>query len=321
MNKTMIVSDVGGTNGRFAIAEFSDQNHLPEIKNTQIFPCSAYASFYDMFAAYARHFKTGLPKTAHFAIAGEMTPRHGNLWHFNWNINAAELEDRFGFEQVTLLNDYEALLYAIPELSNNDLTTLSPSRKEIIDAPYSVFGVGSGLGAAIGVPTSNGLTTIPTEIGHISFAPKSELELEMLRYFKENNEPISIEFFLSGPGIKRIHDFIIYKESGKSEIMTAADITAAAKQKNIENCVKTVDVFANILGNVTGDIALAQGAKGGIYMGGGVIPKIKTLIDHQKFLTHFRDKGPMQNYVKKIPVHIITSKNPALLGAAIAPPK
>lgn len=317
MKKTMIVSDVGGTNGRFAVAEFSNKDHLPEIKNVQIFPCNAYKSFSEMFEAYAQRFGADLPKVAHFAIAGEMSPRQGHLWHFNWDINAAELENRFGFEQVTLLNDYEAVLYAIPHLKNDDVTTLTPFRNELSGAPFSVFGVGSGLGAAIGVPTPNGLTTIPTEIGHISYAPTSDIELEMLSHLKKKNEHVSIESFLSGPGLQRIHDFIVQKEGGSIELMTASDITAAAKQINIESCIKAVQLFTSILGSVAGDIALAQGAKGGIYIGGGIIPKIRTLIDHQKFLDHFNDKGPMRDYVKKIPVHIITCENPALLGAAI----
>lgn len=315
----MIVSDVGGTNGRFAVAEFSENHPLPAIKNIQVLPCRSFSSFADMFEAYVQRFDGDLPKIAHFSIAGEMNARRGNLWHFNWDIDAAELENKFGFDHVTLLNDYEALLYVIPHLTSNGMTTLTPFSTGLSNAPFSVFGVGSGLGAAIGNPTPAGLTTIPTEIGHISFSPKSEIEIEMLSHFKKTIDHVSIETFLSGPGLKRIHDFLVLKEGGAAGAMTASDITATAKHKNMESCVKAVNIFTSILGSVAGDIALAQGAKGGIYIGGGIVPKIKTLINHKSFLERFNDKGPMQDYVNKIPVHIITADMPSLLGAALIP--
>ena len=319
MSETMIVSDVGGTNGRFAIAEFTDKNKLPVIKSVRVLPCNEYDTFSDMFAAYARQIDDDLPKIAHFAIAGEMTPRQGNLWHFNWDIKADEIEERFGFDHVCLINDFEALIHAIPHLPESDLMTITPFEEGLSNAPFSVFGVGSGFGAAIGVPTTTELQIVPTEVGHISFAPKSDIEIDMLKYFRNQIDHISIETFLSGPGLKRIHDFIVERDGAEKQTMSAAEITSAAKQGNIESCVKTVNLFLSILGSVAGDIALAHGAKSGIYIAGGIIPKISGMITDSNFIQHFNDKPPMVNYVNKVPVKLITSKMPALLGAAMKP--
>ena len=315
----MIVSDIGGTNGRFAVAEFIGENDIPEISDIQVLTCSDYPRFSDMLAAYVKRFDDDIPKTAHFAVAGEMTPEYGNLWHYNWDISAAELEQEFNFTRVTLLNDYEALVQAVPYFSENDLKSITKKEKGIHNAPFTVFGVGSGLGGSIGIPSKSGLKVVPTEIGHISFAPKSELEGELLNFTRKTVDHVSIETLLSGDGIKRIHDFILDKFGGPSKTMSASDITAAAKKGNIDSCIKAVDLFLAILASTTGDIAVAQGAKGGIYIGGGIIPKIYSLIDKDSFFERYTDKGPMRRYVEKVPVHVITSDMPALLGAALAP--
>lgn len=315
----MIVSDIGGTNGRFAVAEFIGDNDIPEISDIQVLPCNAYPRFADMLAAYVKRFDDDTPKTAQFAIAGEMTPEYGNLWHYNWDISSSEIEEEFNLDRVTLLNDYEALIQAVPYFSKKDLKNITKNEKGIHNAPFTVFGVGSGLGGSIGIPTKSGLNVVATEIGHISFAPKSDLEVELLNFTKKTVDHVSIETFMSGRGIKRIHDFIQDKFGGDGEIMTASDITSAARQENIESCVKAVDLFLDILASTTGDIAVCQGAKGGIYIGGGIIPKIYDLINKDAFFERYTDKGPMQSYVEKIPVQVITSDMPALLGAALAP--
>ena len=311
----MIVSDIGGTNGRFAVAEFIGENDIPEISDIQVLACSAYPSFSAMFGAYVKRFADDIPKTAQLAIAGEMTPEYGNLWHYNWDISAAKLEQEFNLSSVTLLNDYEALVQAVPYFSKKDLKSITKNEKGIHNAPFTVFGVGSGLGGSIGIPSKSALKVAATEIGHISFAPKSDLEVELLNFTKKTIDHVSIETLLSGDGIKRIYDFI----AGKCETMTASDITTAANKGNIESCIKAVDLFLAILASTTGDIAVAHGAKGGIYIGGGIIPKIYNLIDKERFFERYTDKGPMRHYVEKIPVHIITSDMPALLGAALAP--
>lgn len=314
MTVSMIVSDVGGTNGRFAIAEYSAVSHLPQLCSVAVFPCNQFGSFADMLSAYLTGLSRDIPKTARFAIAGEMEPRCGNLWHFNWDISAGQLERQFEFENVTLLNDYEALIYAIPHLSSDDIQTISSVKTGLESAPFSAFGVGSGLGAAIGVPSGSKINVVPTEIGHISFGPKSTQEHELMQHYRGSIDHISVETFLSGSGLIRIFDFL---KDADQPSRTAPEITQSAQAVQCETSVRTVDIFMDILASVTGDIALSQGARGGVYIGGGIVPKIVDLIDQERFMSHFHHKGPMRGYVEKIPVHIITAEMPSLLGAAI----
>jgi len=313
----MIVSDIGGTNGRFAIAELSNAPESTEnikLKEIGIFPCNDYNNFNELLSAYLKSLNCDIPKIARFAIAGEMTADYGNLWHFNWDINARDIEKKFNFDQVTLLNDYEALVRAIPGLDAGELETITPFGEGLSGAPFSAFGVGSGLGAAIGIRQGTEVRTISTEIGHMSFAPKSKAEQELLNFFAGKVNHISIETFLSGPGLIRIYEFLNHKEKNN---IAAHEITKEARNGSCEISVKTVNLFLDILASVAGDIALAQGSRGGIYIGGGIIPHIADLIDRERFIELFTDKGPMNSYVKKIPVHIVMSEKASLTGAAI----
>ena len=312
----ILVSDVGGTNGRFAIAEYKRENEKPEIHSVHVLPCRNYPTFSDMVADYLSKITDDTPKIARFAIAGEITPKKGNLWHFNWDITTKDLKSTFGFDKVRLLNDYEALVKAVPYLDDDDLMTITPFKKGLKKAAYSVFGAGTGLGAAIGVPRKSGPKVVSTETGHISFAPKTQLEQKLLDFTSKTIDHVSIETFLSGSGIMRLYEFICHHNGVAVEHNSSREVTTAAANKADDHSIQTVALFFDILSSAAGDIAVAQGARGGVYIGGGIVPKVADLISPEKFLKRFCDKGPMTSYVEKIPVHIITKDMPALLGSA-----
>ncbi len=314
MNKQILVSDVGGTNGRFAIAEF-DNGRLPRIHSYQNLLCQNYNSLSLMLAAYLDNLKGDVPSIAKLSVAGEVYPDRGYIWHHNWQFTSGKFKQNFGFDKVTFLNDYAAHIYAIPNLSDEDLHPITPFKNGLIDAPFSVIGAGSGFGAAIGVPSETGLKVISAEPGHMSFAPKTEIEREFCLYLERTLDHVSIDAVVSGPGLKHLYSFLAGSDA---KAFTAPEITLAAKNGTDTLCIKTLEVFFSILGSVAGDITLAHGAKGGIYIGGGIVPNIIELLNTSNFMARFCDKGPMSRYVKDVPVHIITTKNSALLGAAMA---
>lgn len=316
MYKKLIIADVGGTNGRFATAKFKNTTDAPKISNIRVYSCPDYATFEEMMETYLESLSEEIPNSAQLAIAGEMTPRHGNLWHFNWNISASRLEEKFKLNRVTLMNDYEAMVRSIPYLCSEDYFSITDFDEGMINGPYTVFGVGSGLGGSIAKPFQNGLEVVSTEIGHVSFAPKTDLEVELLNFTRKSLKNVSNESYLSGPGLKRIHHFVNSIGAKSDRRLTASEITSSAIKKSDSDCIKTVGIFLDILASVAGDIALSQGARGGIYISGGIIPKIVSLIDKDRFAQRFNNKGPMKDYVKKIPVKVIMSDMPALYGAA-----
>lgn len=315
LTETMIISDVGGTNGRFAVANADNQGNLDNISNNKVFKCKEFDQFADMLAAFLSTLNIPIPKQARLAIAGEMTKREGVLWHYNWHIKSEELEAKFGFENVTLLNDYEALVYSVPHLSKDDLLTITPFSEGLKNASYSVFGLGTGLGGAIGAPHNNGLSVIPTEIGHISFAPKTDEQIELLDFCNKTLDHTSIETLLSGNGIKRIYNFLLFKNDLDEDDLTPAEITQKAINQNDTTATKCVELLLSILASTAGDIAVSQGARGGIYIGGGIMPKLISQIRSEEFIKRFCDKGPMTEFNQKIPIHVIISQSPALIGS------
>ena len=315
MTNTMIISDVGGTNGRFAVAHADGQGNLDHISHIKVFKCSEFDQFTDMLEAFINTLDMPTPKEARLAIAGEMTKRYGVLWHYDWHISSDVLEEKYGFDNVTLLNDYEALVYSIPHLSKDDLLTITPFSEGLKDASYSVFGLGTGLGGAIGVRTKNEITVVPTEIGHISFAPKTEEQIELLRHAGKTLEHVSIETLLSGIGIKRIYQFLLSQNNTESTDISPAEIAKSAIEENDEIALKCLELLFSMLGSVAGDIAVAQGARSGIYIGGGIVKKLTSLINPDQFIDLFCDKGPMREYNQKVPIHVIISERPALIGS------
>lgn len=315
LTNTMIISDVGGTNGRFAVAHAQSDETLENISHIKVFKCRNFDTFTQMLDAFISSLDIPTPKSARLAIAGEMTRRKGVLWHFQWHINADELEEKYNFEDVTLLNDYEALVYSIPHLKEDDLLTITNFSEGQKGAPYSVFGLGSGLGGAIGAPHGKGLIVIPTEIGHISFAPKTDEQIELLNYLNKSLEHVSIETLLSGIGIKRIYEFLLFKNNINPSNLTPPEITQKAIERRDEIAIKCLELFFSILASTAGDIAVSQGAKGGIYIGGGIVPKLISQLKADQFVELFCDKGPMRDYNQKIPIHIIISDMPALIGS------
>ncbi|MDA7569233.1 glucokinase [Emcibacteraceae bacterium] len=315
MTDTMIISDVGGTNGRFAVAHSDSEGNIDHLSHINVYQCRDYNTFTDMLETFINSLNIPPPKTARLAIAGEMTKRHGVLWHYNWDINSDDLEAKFNFDNVTLLNDYEALVYSVPHLSKDDLLTITPFSDGLKNAPYSVFGLGTGLGGAIGAPHNNGLSVIPTEIGHISFAPKTEEQMKLLKFCNKTLDHTSIETLLSGNGIKRIYNFLLPKNNLDEDDLTPAEITRKAINQNDTVAIKCVELLLSILASAAGDIAVSQGARGGIYIGGGIMPKLVSQIRSEQFIKRFCDKGPMSEFNQKIPIHVIISQSPALIGS------
>ena len=182
-------------------------------------------------------------------------------------------------------------------------------------APQLILGPGSGLGQALLMP---GGQVVPTEGGHIGFAPQTDEEIGILRFMMQSNPRIFVEQILSGPGLVNIHNALRALDGAPSETQTAAEITQAAVSKACPYCVRTVDLFCTMLGRVVGDMVLATGARGGVYLGGGILPKIEALFLSSEFISAFLDKGSMRGYLEPVSVRLIREDETALCGAAAA---
>jgi glucokinase len=218
-----------------------------------------------------------------------------------------------GIPHTVLLNDFEALAISLPHLAGDDLMSLGgpppPSGMTKV-----VLGPGTGLGVGGLVPTGDGWTPLPGEGGHVSVPAVSDLEMEIVRALRADGLPyVDAEHLLSGPGLVRLHRGLALVRGVAPEAATASEIVASAHPL----CVETVDVFLAILGGFAGNVALTLGARGGVYLGGGVLPRISDRVRKSRFRARFETTAPaLSDYVAAIATSLIVAEQPALTGAA-----
>jgi glucokinase len=239
-----------------------------------------------------------------------------------WEVDSAVLAREFDFQKVRLINDFEAIGYAIEGLAPQQLQVLQHG-EPVPHGPRAVIGAGTGLGAALLVWQGSRYEVIPTEGGHADFGPTDELTIDLARYLLSHFGHSSYELILSGAGLVRLCAFL--RDRGmapESALVTQAlrehdpaGITRAALQQEDPLANRTLDLFIQIYGAQAGNMALTAGATGGVYIAGGIAPKIISRLASETFRTAFRNKGNMSSYVARIPVLVVMEPEPGLVGA------
>lgn len=312
----VLVADIGGTNVRFALAERTPGGAIA-LHKSERHPVNNFRNFDEAVTTYLSHFKTR-PARASFAFAGPKFDDEIRMTNTEWIVSEGKLKATFDFEDAQVMNDFVALArgaMVIPETGFQEVIPGPLDHSQNI----AVLGPGTGLGLSCVLPKNGGLRRImPTEGGHMGFAPQTPLEREVLSLLARDLMYVSSETILSGPGFFRLYMALceIWGETptcrAENEIIAAglADETSAAR--------RCVDVFCNILGGYAGNVAVGLGCGGGIIIGGGVSRHIAPFLETSDFKSHFRSKGAGSWYVKDIPVRLIMQNFTALYGAASA---
>lgn len=314
-DRTTLVGDVGGTHARFAIAEASDTGtyRLHDRLDLAI----QFASFIEALDEYfARLGIQERPPAAAIAVAGPVTAGQVTFTNRNWRICERELQD-FGFQRALLVNDFAALALAAEHLSDADLVNLGPPILGAAGETISIIGAGTGFGVACLARSGNRAVPMATEGGHIGFAPRSEEEIELLRVLTAQFGRVSVERILSGPGLESLYHALARMSGRPAPPRSAPQITEDAAGGDAA-CQAALGMFCSIYGAVAGDIALAHGARGGLYIAGGIALKIQPFLIQSGFRASFESKGRLSEFVKAIPTRLIRSPDAALLGAARA---
>jgi glucokinase len=302
-----VVGDVGATNARFALVEKAD-GHRRLMAQIQL-ACADFPSFEAVLAAYLRQVGAA-PRRGVIAVAGAVKNNSVHFTNLDWFVTDQSLA-KAGLPALTLINDFAAQALALPFLDDSRLCPLGPLTRAS-EGMLAVIGPGSGLGIA-GLLRRNGQTIpLATEGGHADFAPTDEIEIELLRDLQRRHGRVSIEMLLSGAGLTRIHRFL----AGESAPDLAASEISARGLAGDEACHATLLRFCDILGSVAGNVALSLGATGGLFIAGGIAPRLLPLLRQSRFRQRFEAKGPMSDYVRAIPSLVITDTQSALLGAA-----
>jgi len=324
----LLVGDIGGTKTILAIytLEAGVRNPIAE----QRFSSQNYSSLVKVIHEFLQKSPPSSSiSSAVFGVAGPVINGEASVTNLPWLIKDKEIQETFGIPSVTVLNDLTATGYAIPHLKGNEVHTLHKGEPHP-HGNIAVIAPGTGLGEAFLTWQPEGYQVHSSEGGHSSFAPTNPLEVELLSYLMERYEHVSYERVCSGIGIPNLYAFL--KESGRhpepawlaKRLATAENLTpiiveaalASDESQRAELCTATIDLFISILGNEAGNLAMKVMATGGIFIGGGIPPRILSRLKEGRLLSSLQSKGRFSQILQKIPVKVILNANAALLGAA-----
>ncbi len=319
-----LVSDIGGTNARFALARASDSGiavDTPTIFHTVDYPAleDALAAFLDL---KGRPPLDAVAVCAAGPVEGVGAEARIHMTNCPWDVAVKTLARVTGVTRPLLLNDFAALARAVPELTADELHAVGGGSADP-QAPIGVLGAGTGLGVASLVPHGGRYIAVPGEGGHVDLAPTNAREIEVLSRLITIHGHVSVERVLSGPGLVVLYTTLAALDGvlvdGRP---TGADISDWAHAKSSAHAVEAVSMFCGWLGSVAGNLALTLGAKGGIFIGGGIVPgwiaNERGLFDEALFRRRFEAKGRFEPYLAAIPAQVIMRGDTALLGLAHA---
>jgi glucokinase len=309
-----LLADVGGTNARFALLRGNHGRPENEVVLATIdFPTLADAALH-----YLK--QCGSPKVLEgaIAIANPITGDWVKMTNHHWAFSIEETRKQLGLQQLRLLNDFTALAMALPALSKKELRQAGGGAPAP-GAPYALIGPGTGLGVSGLFPTSDGSwLPISGEGGHVTRCATNQREADIIRICYEEYGHVSAERMISGMGLSNLYKALTSLGNKSPQPLTPADITDLGLAESDPFCVEALALFCGFLGSVAGNLALTLGARGGVYIGGGIVPKLGEYFHQSPFRSRFESKGRFAEYLSPIPAYVIHANNPALLGAAMA---
>jgi glucokinase len=317
----VVAGDIGGTKTRLASVAVAGTQ--VRIEREACYQSRNFATFEALLADFLQD----VPGSAHaaFGIAGPVRGRSVRVTNLPWHIEADALQQRFGFETCILLNDLEATAYGLPALGPEDLLTLQAGQPGAC-GNAAIIAAGTGLGEAGLYWDGERHRPYATEGGHASFSPQSELEMDLLRYLRGRYMHVSWERVVSGMGLLDLHDFLrSYRNAAappwlEEELRTgdaAAAISRAALAGCDGICIETLECFVRLYGAEAGNLALKTMSTGGLYVGGGIAPRILPLLQQDLFMQAFLNKGRMSPLLEAMPVRVILNDRVALYGPAL----
>lgn len=312
MNKTVqLLADIGGTNARFAIAEDG------KIGSEQVLACAAYPDPASAIEHYLQRIgrtdAATRPDAAALDIAGPLSGDRVALTNHAWSFSARALRDELGLKRLILLNDFTALALSIPHLQSSDLEQLGGAHA-VPNAALALLGPGTGLGVSGLVPYPGGYMPLQGEGGHVTLPAINARQARILEWARLQTEHVSAERILSGSGLELLYRAQCALESRQPEAYSAADITSRALSGECQMCLEALTEFCSWLGIVAGNLALTLGSVGGVYIGGGIVPRLGNFFLQSPFRSSFEAKGRFASYLAPIPCYVITAPTPALLG-------
>jgi glucokinase len=303
--KRALLGDIGATNARFALAS------KDELGQVTSFEVAKYPQFMDALAVFLEESSSPI-RSAVIAVAGPVVEQHAKLTNQAWTINADELERSLGVH-VRIINDFQAVALSLPALKRHDLVAIGGG-KIVQGAPKAVLGPGTGLGVACLARSSADPVVITSEGGHATLTGTCDREDRIIQYLRGKFGHVSAERAISGGGLENLYEAIATVDGLFVDPQSAIEITRRALARDCEIAYEALSMFCAFLGSFAGNLALTFGAKGGVYIAGGISPRILNFLAGSEFRSRFESKGRFRSYLEAIPSYVITHPAAAFLG-------
>jgi glucokinase len=307
-----LVADIGGTNARFARVGADGRPYAERSLPGADFPGLAAAAMAYLDA-------TGGPRPIRAAVA-VATPVTGDWIQFtnsDWSFSTEAARRELGLERLTILNDFTALALALPLLGPDERRAVGGGAA-VPEAPIGLIGPGTGLGVSGLVWSGERWIPLQTEGGHVTFSAANDREWAIGRILQRKFGHVSPERVLAGPGWVDVYKALAELDGWSPEDLTPGEITERALAGTCPHCLEVQEIFCGALGTAAGNLAITLGARGGVYIGGGIVPRLGDFFDRSAFRARFEAKGRFSGYLAAVPTWVITAANPALRGAAAA---
>ncbi len=317
VHTTLLSADVGGTHARVGLVAARPGKALPvSVLAHRSYVCAEWPGLAEILEDFlARHAggRHGIKRCA-LAVAGYV--RNGELVAENlrWPVRIADLRARLGLEHLDIVNDFEALAFAVQFLSPRDSMPVIDTAGS--PGPAVVLGPGTGLGCAVLMPGGHRATVLPSEAGHVALAPGNEREIEVLRRLGRDRPYVHVGHVLSGPGLVNLHRALAEIEGIASPLVEPAQISAAAVHGNDPLARGALTMFCALLGSFAGDLAVIFKASAGVYLAGGILPAIRDFLLASDFRVRFLNKGLMRPFLANVPVRLLEHGQLGVIGAA-----
>jgi glucokinase len=309
-----LLADIGATHARFAL-----ESAPGVLRNVAVLLCDEYSGIVPLLNAYLEQAKTQTngARISHaaFALANPISGDFIRMTNRDWQFSTDEVRRALGLTTLLIVNDFTALAMALPGFKPDELLQIGGGQPQ----PHAVAGVlgpGTGLGVSGVIPTVDGFVTLGSEGGHVNFAPADEREFAILQYAWREWPHVSNERLISGPGMEIIYRALALRNGVEAPPRNAADIVSCALEQNDPLCLEVLECFAGMLGGAAANLAVTLGAFGGIFIGGGIVPRVAQWFATSPFRARFEAKGRFSEYLAQIPTYLIMTPNPALYGVA-----
>ena len=310
-NITNIVADIGGTNLRLG-----QVNPDGSIKNLTLFQCDEHPSLKSVLEVYlTENNLTDCTINACLAIACPVDQDLIKMTNLPWQFSKSELKEQLNLNNLYLINDYTAIAWAVPFLSDSQKVKVGGG-SAVEQTPIAICGPGTGLGVANVVWGNDQWISIGGEGGHADFAAIDDTEIEILKFLRNKYPRVSYEQVLSGLGIEQIYQALCSIKGVEPKNYEAKDISANALNNSCDICLQTLNQFCNTLGSFAGNMALTTSAFGGVYIAGGIVPRFIEFLNNSDFRKRFEAKNRFTEFNAAIPTYIITEAQPGVIGAS-----